>query len=144
MNTEELRVKWLIKPPVAVLGPRRDGDGPSRSAVGGERGEAAAQRGLNGKLKAPGEPRAASSRFGFAGGRAPSAGCSSHGHLREGRRGKRIKNTFIFNGIELREKQLQFSVEGGGAERKQQPVAVKPPWSCDTHTHFAFVLLLRG
>lgn len=86
MNTGELRVKWLIKAPLAVLGPRRDGEGRSRSAVGGERGERR-HSGLNRKLKAPGEPGAASSRFGFAGGRAPSAGCSSHGHLREDERG---------------------------------------------------------
>lgn len=46
MNTEELRVKWLIQPPLAVLGPRQDGEGRRRSAsVGGrERGRGAAAR----------------------------------------------------------------------------------------------------
>lgn len=43
MNTEELRVKWLIKPPLAVLGPRRRGGGPSRSASVGRDGSGGAE-----------------------------------------------------------------------------------------------------
>lgn len=76
MKTEELRGKRLMKTPLCWWsgGPvRMDG------ALGGVGG----LRGLNRKLKAPGEPGGTSSRFGFVGGGVPSAGCSSHGHLRK-------------------------------------------------------------
>lgn len=93
MNTEELHVKWSIKPPLAVLGPLRDGEGQSKNAVSGKEGAADRQLppgqkkerrhgGLNRKLKAPEEPGAASSTSGSASGSAPSTGCFSHEHLK--------------------------------------------------------------
>lgn len=99
MNTEELHVKWSIKPPLAVLGPLRDGEGQSKNAVSGKEGAADRQlppgqkkegrhSGLNRKLKAPEEPGAALSTFGSASGSAPSTGCFSHEHLGKDERGK--------------------------------------------------------
>lgn len=93
MNTEELHVKWSIKPPLAVLGPLRDGEGQSKNAVSGKEGAAHRQPppgqkkegrhgGLNRKLKAPEEPGAALSTSGSASGSAPSTGCFSHEHLK--------------------------------------------------------------